>query len=202
MIESSLKIVLLCGKQGIALRGHHRDDKVNWTNVNDNNEGIFIELVRFQAETDPILAHHLANSPRNARYTSKSIQIELIGVIGKAIQNEVIDEVKEAKFYSVIADEVTDAANREELSLVLRYVVDDGIKEMFLDFIEVERITITGRDLGMAILNWLKTHGISLTNMHGQCYDGASNMSGARSGCKTVIQREAPLALYFHCTAH
>ena len=117
--------------------------------------------MRFQAETDPILAHHLANSSRNARYTYKSIQNELIAVVGKAIQNEVIDEVKEAKFYSVIADEVTDAANRE-LSLVLKYVVDDGIKEMFLNFIEVERIT--GRDLGMAVLNRLKTHGISLTN--------------------------------------
>ena len=89
--------------------------------------------------------------------TSKSIQNELIAVIGKVICNKVIDEVKEAKFYSVIADEVTDAANRKELSLVLRYVVDDDIKEMFLDFIEVERMT--GRDLGMAILNWLKTHG-------------------------------------------
>ena len=89
--------------------------------------------------------------------TSKSIQNELIAVIGKVICNKVIDEVKEAKFYSVIADEVTDAANRKELSLVLRYVVDDDIKEMFLHFIEVERMT--GRDLGMAILNWLKTHG-------------------------------------------
>ena len=38
--------------------------------------------------------------------------------------------------------------------------------------------------------------------MRGQCYDGASNMSGARSGVRAVIQEEAPKALYYHCAAH
>ena len=38
--------------------------------------------------------------------------------------------------------------------------------------------------------------------MCGQCYDGSANMSGARSGSQAIIQREPPLALYFHCTAH
>ncbi|XP_062512799.1 52 kDa repressor of the inhibitor of the protein kinase-like [Corticium candelabrum] len=38
--------------------------------------------------------------------------------------------------------------------------------------------------------------------MRGQCYDGASNMSGARSGCSAVIQQQAPKAAYFHCDAH
>ena len=38
--------------------------------------------------------------------------------------------------------------------------------------------------------------------MRGQCYDGASNMSGARSGVKAVIQAEAPKALYYHCATH
>ena len=27
-------------------------------------------------------------------------------------------------------------------------------------------------------------------------------MSGAVSGCKSIVQQEAPLALYFHCAAH
>ena len=40
-------------------------------------------------------------------------------VIGNSIRNDIVDEVKKAKFYSVIADEVTDSANKEELSLAL-----------------------------------------------------------------------------------
>ena len=27
-------------------------------------------------------------------------------------------------------------------------------------------------------------------------------MSGARSGCKSIVQQEAPLAMYYHCAAH
>ena len=38
--------------------------------------------------------------------------------------------------------------------------------------------------------------------MRGQCYDGSSNMSGARSGCSTLIRQQSPMAVYFHCAAH
>ena len=74
VLESLLKIVLLCGKQGLALRGH-RDDQISWTEDDNahSNEGNFVELVRFRAETDPVLAQHLAKSPRNIRCTSKTI---------------------------------------------------------------------------------------------------------------------------------
>lgn len=46
-----------------------------------------------------------------------------------------------AKYYTVIADEVADVSNKEQLSLALRYVLDGGGKEAFVDFVEVERIT-------------------------------------------------------------
>ena len=84
----------------------------------------------------------------------------LTRVIGNNIQTTIINEVKQAKCYSIIGDEVTDAANKEELSLVLRYVFNEKINEVFVDFIEVERIT--GEVLGKAILQWLRSHGISV----------------------------------------
>ena len=155
-----------------------------------------MELVRFQAETDPVLAQHLAKSSLNAHYTSKTIQKELVEVIGEYICNYIIAEVKRAKFYSVIADEVTDTANKEELSLSLRFVLDGTVKKVFVGFVEVERIT--GQVLPQTIFQWLSTHGLSPTDIRGQCYDGASNMSGAVSGYKSIVQQEAPLALYFH----
>ena len=108
--------------------------------------------------------------------------------------------MKSAKYYSIIADEVTDASNNEELSLVLRYVYKNEIREVFVDFLAVERIT--GRVLGEAILSWLNSHDIPLSDMRGQCYDGASNMCGARSGVKAVVQEVAPKAMYYHCAAH
>ena len=121
-------------------------------------------------------------------------------MIGKCIRKDIIEEVKRSKYYTVIADEVTDASNKEQLSIVLRYVQVDVIKEVFVGFIYVERIT--GESLANAILKWLETAGLSPSDMRGQCYDGANNMSGARSGCRSIVQQQAPMAMYFHCAAH
>lgn len=55
-IESLFKIVILCGKQGLSLRGH-RDDHINWADSETEehfNQGNFIELIRFRAEHDEI----------------------------------------------------------------------------------------------------------------------------------------------------
>ena len=54
---------------------------------------------------------------------------------------EILSEVKQAKYYSVIADEVCDISNKEQFSICLRYVHDKAVKEMFLGFVEVERTT-------------------------------------------------------------
>ena len=50
--------------------------------------------------------------------------------------------------------------------------------------------------------NWLTSNNISLADLRGQCYDGASNMSGARSDAKAIVQRATPKAMYHHCAAH
>lgn len=91
-------------------------------------------------------------------------------------------------------------SNKEVLSLVFRYYYDGKVREVFVDFLEVERIT--GLFLGEAITNWLQVHNISPSDMRGQCYDGASNMAGARSGVSSIVQQIAPMAMYFHCAAH
>ena len=82
----------------------------------------------------------------------------------------------------------------------LRYVLDNNIREVFLDFLEVQRIT--GEVLAHTIIHFLNNLGLSLSNLRGQCYDGASNMAGARLGCKSLVLREAPKAIYVHCAAH
>ena len=156
-----------------------------------------LNLFRFCAEHDHVLAQHLAQAPHNAQYTSKTIQNE---VVAQAICSDIIQEVQRAQYYVVIADEVTDVSNKEQLSLTLRYISNGVVRESFLDFIDVERIT--GRALGQAILYWLESNGLLAVDVQGQCFDGASNMSGARSGCQAVIQQQAPKAVYVHCSSH
>ena len=99
-----------------------------------------------------------------------------------------------------MADEVADVSNKEQLSISCRYVLDGGVKEVFVDFVEVARIT--GKEIASAIINSVCSWGLTLQHMRGQCYDGASNMSGARSGCSAIIMEKVSLAQYHHCAAH
>ena len=147
VIESLFKVILLCGMQGLGLCGH-RNDHIKWDNKKDvsGNQGNFVALVHYRAETDETLKKHLQNAPQTAKYTSKTIQNHLIDIIGKCI---ILDEVREAKFYSIIADEVCDVSNKEQLSLCLGYIQASSVKERFLDFVQVERII--GRELATSL---------------------------------------------------
>ena len=83
----------------------------------------------------------------------------MISVIDDAIRDEIIDEIKTAKFISILADEVTDCSNLEQVSIVIRFVDrDKKIKEEFLGFISVERIT--GETIATDLLSWLHEHNI------------------------------------------
>lgn len=46
--------------------------------------------------------------------------------------------MKAARCYSIIADEVTDVANKKKLPLVICYVQNGEIREVFVEFLEVE----------------------------------------------------------------
>lgn len=157
-------------------------------------------MVHFRLDTDDVLQIHLRNAPKSACYTSKTIQNQMIYIVGYQICNDILEEVKEAKYFSVIADEVYDVSNKEQLSLSLQYALDSCVKEVFMDFVFVDRIT--GSAIAEAILQCLSQWDLSLANLRGQCYDGSSNMAGARSGCKANILQEAPMAVYTHYAAH
>lgn len=43
---------------------------------------------------------------------------------------------------------------------------------------------------------------LSLNNCRGQCYDGASVMSGSKKGVAVNLQRKEPKAVYTHCYGH
>ena len=86
LITSIGKTFYLCGKQGIAIRGH-RDDSMQTVNP-ATTHGNFLKLLRFRVEAgDLALQSHLSTNSGNAAYSCKTMQNELIFVIGDHIRN-------------------------------------------------------------------------------------------------------------------
>ena len=80
---------------------------------------------------------------KNAKYTSKTTQNELIFECGEYIKERIIYEIKKSKYFSVLADETTDIPNTKQVDLAIRYV-DSRVKcitEKFISFIECENLS-------------------------------------------------------------
>jgi len=60
----------------------------------------------------------------------------------------------------------------------------------------------TSSSLKVALDGMFARHGLSMSRVHGQGYDGASNMRGQFHGLQRWILDENPYAFYIHCFAH
>ena len=190
---SILKCVEFCGRQGIALRGH-RDDETN----DSLNKGNFKALIDFRIEAgDQELKHHMETCMKNASYVSKTSQNELLLCVKDYLQAKIVQEIKDQKIginYAILADEVSDIANWEQLGLVLRYVKDESPVEKLIEFVPCE--SITGEAIHTQIKESLQKIALDPADCRAQGYNGAGNMAGRLRGCAARFRQEVPRAVY------
>lgn len=132
---------------------------------------------------------------------SKSIQNELIGCISDYINDYIKTEINESNFFSIQVDDTTDINQTSECSLIVRFVNLEGkLVERFMGFHDVS----ADRTSEM-LYNLLHTILEQFDYEHklvGQCYDGASVMSGQLNGLQKKFKDKAPQAIFVHCLAH
>lgn len=97
--------IVFCGALELALRGHREcDDSLN--------PGIFKEFVNYSAQLDTSLREHLISATVLKVGTSKEIQNELLDYILPTCQDNIMEEIKTAKYVSLIANKITDISSR------------------------------------------------------------------------------------------
>lgn len=202
----TVKTIIFCGRQNISLRSHRNEKGSIVDRSNEEceiNEGNFRALLHFRIDAgDVCLENHLKNAPKNATFISSVTQNDIIHCCGDVILEKVIEKVKKANWFSVLADETTDAGHSEQMSISVRYVdfESKSVREDFIRFVKVA--DLTGETLGRTIASTLQKSGLSLSNLRGQGYDGASNMSGNFKGSQAYISELQPIAVYVHCYSH
>ena len=83
---------------------------------------LVISISRRIDSGDQTLKHHLETAPRNATYVSKTIQNEMITTVGAIIVNNLSQEIRDSKYFSIMSDEAVDLSNKENLSVVIRFL--------------------------------------------------------------------------------
>nr|XP_034336066.1 zinc finger MYM-type protein 1-like [Crassostrea gigas] len=138
---------------------------------------------------------------KKEKYTTTDIQNEMLQVMALKILRDVAAHIREDGFILIMVDETTDQSNREQVVIVNRHVDSDlNVQEEFIGLCTVP--SIDAATLTSVILDTLVRMNMSLSKCRGQCYDGASNMSGAKKGVAANITKQEPRAIYTHCYGH
>ena len=182
-----LSNIRFLSRQGLSFRGD-----------GDEIDSNFIQLLKLCGLDDPRIETWL--SKKTNKYTSNNAQNEILRIMALNILRRIAAELKQSRFFCM-SDECTDASNREQLVICIRWVDSnlephEEFKGMYkLDNIQADTIVAAIKDV-LIRLN------LPMSKCRGQCYDGASTMKGAKSGVTTQLLKDEPRALYLHCYGH
>jgi len=165
-----IRTIEFCGLQEIPLKGH-RDAGAFSSNETDCNDGVFKAALRLRVEAaNKQTSDIFSKVSRKASYLSWRVQNHIIPLMGDAIQKQIVSDISQCKYFSILADETTDANQTEQLSLSVRFFKDNKVHAEFLCFVPVS--STTGKDLASTILTQLSQLGLNLEHMSNQGYVG------------------------------
>jgi len=125
----------------------------------------------------------------------------MLMVMSLSILREVARNLQNTLFYTIMVDEATDCSNQEQVVLVLRWVNDTlTVHEDFVGLYNVPSISL--HTLTCVIKDSLQRLNLPLLKVRGQCYDGASNMSGVKTGVAKQLLDKEKRAIFTHCYGH
>ena len=189
-----LKVLMEClqflGRQGIALRGNE-----------DGNDNL-TQLMLLRGKDHPDIVKRITSHVSGKKsYIHHDYQDELLNLMANQVLRKKLCDIKESPFFSVMCDEYTDISNKEQLSFCVRWI--DPLlnaREDFLGYYEIPNIS--SNTIVAVIKDALIRMSLSLSNLRGQTYDGASNMLGCKSGVAKQIKDHQPKAFETHCHGH
>ncbi|KAL4104364.1 hypothetical protein QTP88_019665 [Uroleucon formosanum] len=172
ILKVILNAILYCANNNLGLRGH--------SDVPGSpSAGHFLNLLSLISKYDPLLKEHIESHKKGyINYFSHQIQDEFIALLSKKVRNEIIHQIKFAKYYTIMFDCTPYVSRTEQMNQVIRYVrVTDGkvfVEESVLGFIESHEKT--GNGLTTEILHQISLDGLDIQNCRGQAYDNGQGM--------------------------
>ena len=178
-----LSTIRYLARQGLPLRGS-----------DDGKDSNFYQLLLLRSENSLVLDR------ARFKYTLPDIQNEILSIMALKVLREIVCQLQ-SSVYTVMIDETTDISNTEQVVLVFRWV--DNALNVHKEFVGLYQTKCTdAQALVHVIKDTLLRFNLKLNLCRGQCYDGASAMSGTKKGVAKILSDEEPRAVYTHCNGH
>jgi hypothetical protein len=195
-----IAVIKNLSKNNLAFRG--QNEKI----YQENNEN-FLSLIEMIAEFDLVMQKHIRRieyGEIHNHYLGHNIQNELIHLLATEVKKNIIEKVREAKYFSIILDCIPDASHQEQISLILKCVNNSEnpikVEEHFVEFITVD--DTTGECLFNDMIGLIKKLDLNIDDIRGQEYDNGSNMKGKKRGVLKRLLDIYRKAFYTLCGCH
>ena len=109
MLMKLLQAIQYLSCQGLPLRGHREDA--------ESLSGNLYQLLLLQAKYCPEMISWI----NKREYISPEIINDIISLMGNRVLHNILTDVRESLWYSVIVDEATDVSHNEQMSVSLRW---------------------------------------------------------------------------------
>lgn len=202
---------------GLAFRGNCTENissidiDSNKNYYRSNSEGNFLGLVKLLAGENSDLAEHIRkckeNRTTNQRgnqptYLSHNFVNKALFVIRKLLVSKIVNEIKESGGrFGILIDGSQDITSQEQLSAVARYIDSSNeIVERTILFFDAKNTS--GEALFELLHVKLTEIGLTISNIVGCSFDGASNMRSENIGLSAYIQENNTGSIYIWCLSH
>lgn len=214
ILERIIDVLKLIEKRGLSYRGN-RNEGAHSLNNNTLDHGNFLEIMILLSKYDPVINEHfntiIAKSETKflagkkgrgnlLTFLSKNTLQSIITITSSLISNQIGTEVKESKMFSILIDTTQDITVTDQCSIIIRYVLHDGVYEKLIAVKPC--LDTSGKGMSELLLNTLQKLEINVENCIGNSTDGAANMQGQYKGMTAFLTKSSPNQVHVWCHSH
>ena len=139
------------------------------------------------------------------QHHSERVAAEIFTAVGHTVENTFITDLRNARCYGLLVDDLTDISVKELMVAFVQYIDGCGhvqtkflfVRDLLKDSPSANAITIHRN-----IMDGLRSLGIDTEKLASICTDGAPVMVGETNGLAGLLRRSNPQIVNFHCICH
>lgn len=192
-LRSLFEILLMMAKQNIALK----NDQVSEFGLVSNNLQALLDM-RMNAG-DGALRRRMRGAAVNSEYLSSTHQNQLLDICENSVREEILMEVRESRFFSIVTGDLVQFADESQLPIFLRFVSQNVLREEFLDFLlfEGDEFALVERLESQLTVRW----GLSMEDCRGQAHKATGSVSTKMKAVAALLMEKYPLVLHMPCSS-
>lgn len=192
-LKSLFEILVLLGKHNIPLVANKATDAGHLS----NNLQALIDY-RINAGDDALKKRFERNAV-NAEYLSATQQSQLLDVCENTVREEILMEVRESRFFSLVTGDLVQFGEVKHLPLFLRFVNQQNVlREEFLDFVPFDSEEFSLVDKLEALLT--ERFGLSMEDCRGQAHKATGTNTNKMKAVAVLLAEKFSQALHLPCS--